>query len=51
MLFISERLEIHVVEFDESIYERVFVCDERALHSTFDRINIELTSLFYHIEC
>ena len=26
-------------------------CDERTSNSTFDRTNIELTSLSYHIEC
>ena len=28
MLFISKRFEIHVVEFDESIYERIFVVNK-----------------------
>ena len=27
------------------------LCDERASNSTFDKTNIDLTSLFYHIEC
>ena len=26
-------------------------CDERISNSIFDKFNIELTSLFYHIEC
>ena len=32
-------------------FERIEICDERTSNSTFDKINIELTSLFYHIEC
>ena len=32
-------------------FVKCFNCDERTSNSTFDKINIELTSLFYHIEC
>ena len=29
----------------------IICCDERTSNSIFDKFNIELTSLFYHIEC